>query len=195
MTTSTPENYNSQICDLFRNILEIVVSFDWQVNCTHKRGELTAFKVPNYCTNEFNLKVKCLNGEFCEDVKLKYVDGVRVIKVILFKTIFYLPNNSYTISEIIQKLSGKSKNLTLFTEVKHIKRELFEDICTLDLKHIKIIKDCKSFLVKDSLRPTLECLCIDSENIVATDSHRLSCTKHSLSVSEEILIPINGDKF
>lgn len=60
----------------------------------------------------------------------------------------------------------------------------------LNIPNFNELIECKFAVAKDTVRPVLQCLCIDKNNIVALDGYRMSVRSNKENITDEsILIP------
>jgi len=204
------KNYNSLISDTFNSIALLIQSFNNQYSCYSKKFN-SFYSLPEGAKLIIDSFPDCLiSFETHKEDEIKYTYGCgykdqqitvnKRIVVVFEQSTFILPNNSENIKELARKISGKSLKLTEVSNVEYIEpvkieQEVFKSVCVFDKETIKQIKIASTFVQKDDLRPNLECVLIDSENIVGTDAHRLFKESHNLDVINEILLPIEAVKF
>jgi hypothetical protein len=137
----------------------------------------------------------CFLSNYMGAIEINY-SGLKADKEGFLQPFCYnFPANTFYLDKLIKAFSGnislfgkyQENNLTApnLTEVKEL-GILYES-------DIKLLKMASKIVKKDDLRPILECVYFDSQNIVATDGHVLfsrPCKKEF-----NILIPIPAQKW
>jgi hypothetical protein len=207
------ENYKKTIISTFNLIASLVIGFNNKFSCNSKKfnsfysipegAKLIIDQLPD-CLISFETfthkeDLKELN-QYSDRFNNPKITVTESIIVVFEQTTFVLPNNSETIKELANKMAGKSSKLTEVYNVEPMEIEIekpkhFLYVCTLNKEVIKQVKTASNFTANDELMPAMECIYFDSENIVASDAHKLFCEPHNLNVKKSFMVPKNGVKF